>query len=487
MDFKGSLRGIKKLIGVGSPSPKHCDTSDAPDAPDGQNTIRGCSSSSISACPLTPDCNSSQDTEFDSNYYTPSPKEKRANRFTSSMRNRMMGRKPGKADSFFDKQDSVHAEECYEDVVRRSSPISILNPLEINLPMTRGKIDSKSLEELIAPGGYPPSLLSSAEENCLEPSCPVIELDENNPPPLPARPCIQQLTSFSMDDMFQDSVPVLNGVPPAIQEITIEPVNQPECHTPSKGPNTGHFDDSTYGFHSNEQADADVTVKKSTRTPSEELRHLRGVVRSVSQTMLAALNNDVALNNDATTQTTAFMEPIECPTTRKWLKLSLNEAISMIHDVRLYESYIDKYGVDVFAKAIKNGFLTPSDHPDFLAKHFQASRSFTTTASMADTASIFTFGYQLERCPRPASPDSDVNVDGNKWLARVRIDLEDSELSGDEADVKLMASLDEDPESEAKAMACSLHEDSDSVGDVVDDYAKASLGEDVSLGEATTV
>jgi hypothetical protein len=440
MDFKGSLRGIKKLMGVNSP--KHHDSTDGP------NTIPGRIPPSILAFPPTPDCRSSQDTGFDSPLASPSPKEKRANRFTASMRNRMMGRKAGKSDSYYDRQDSPHKDECLEDEVPRSSPIPILNPLDIKLPMTRGRLESKSLENLIAPGGYPPSLPDYAEKDRLGHSCHNVEKNER-PPPLAAHPRIQQVTNSPMDNAFEDDCPVLIGMHPSNPEDIVKPVSRPGSLAPFKRPSTGHVNHATSDWHSNDPVGAAVIAGSSTSTPSEELRHLRGVARSVSRT-LAALSGD--------SQATNSIEPIQCPATRKWLNLSLKEAISVTHDVRLYEGYIDKYGVDAFAEAIKNGLLMSSDHPDFLVKHFCST---TSRISMASTAS--SFGYPLERCD---SIDSD--IEGSKWISRLKVDLSDSEVSCKDSELNLMSFI--------------LDDETDSLDAVVDGYAKAR--EDMSLGES---
>lgn len=500
MDIKGSMRGIKsKLMGLAtSPSKNGSPKQDL------HQSLRISSTNNFSSTPELSLKDSSSVHDEDSE--SPTPTKKCTSRsFTASMRIPFKrGIKGSKADPGSKKYDSMFDEYCPEvDSIKRSSPIPIPNPLQIQLPIKLR--DSKSLEDLIAPDGYSRSLLSNKEAHLEDPGAinspsvrrhqSVAENGEAEPStlrarPLPAIPARREVKSFVMDDVFEygDADPVETGIaigapPPASKQQTkedgaAEPVNL----APFISPSTGHVDHITGEWRSNDPAGAAVigehnkgnvppnfhfqACEHQNRTSSAQFRYCKNLARVSAGALLetvsmidqirldvfdklantnpefssVAFNTDLKDNSSNPAESSAIVQPVKTPpglgkvvtdawsmpnyvaTPQKlgWFGLSENEAISVIENVRMHEAYISKYGVEAFAKAMKNGSLSSTGTLPF-------SNSTSKKISAADVASSANkidhpFGESHFRCPFHGASDFEC---GTKLPLRSTVGVKD--------------------------------------------------------------
>ncbi|QDS75747.1 hypothetical protein FKW77_008513 [Venturia effusa] len=207
--------------------------------------------------------------------------------------------------------DPKYVRESGETEYIYSSPIPKLPEAQTGPPI---KAD-KALETLIAgEKGYAESFQSTqgtlvpASEQEEEMTKFLYNAPTNgNPPSPPQRPVLKNLTSFVMDDMFDDESQTTVG-----QDVSLEHAARPasltgsnahdaatqtDCLAHFKSTSTGHVDHITGNWYSNDPA-GPVVIGTNGRTISAELRYQKDIMRQCagawleSQSMLSQIHMD---------------------------------------------------------------------------------------------------------------------------------------------------------------------------------------------------
>ncbi|KAE9987845.1 hypothetical protein EG328_001271 [Venturia inaequalis] len=488
MPMKGSLRGKGGITGWWGSSPSKHESPNSPrDYHDQGSTIS-------SMQPIL-----SQDEN-----YIDSPSSGKKSGWFDTINNTIKGKSKKSRKSIKDReQDERHDSSTHsipynsgEAEVRHSSPIPF-KPLPEIQPGDPIK-SNKALETVIAgPDGYAPSIESTKEmeqasselaTRCLAPA-------DHGPPPTACciskrRPPIKNLTSFVMDDVFEDASQIAGG-----EDISLD--NPPE--TPLTGPNisnvavltenlahfksssTGHVDHITGEWRSNDPAGSAI-IGRSGRTVSGELRYQKDIMRQCAGTWLEAqsmltqiymaMGDEVARIDPRLAPGTTmadilawpdpsafFSEHVESERLERrrqrqrqeleseiprtpWLKISEDEAISIANNVLSSKDFIEKNGVGEFVKAMRD----PNGQHDLQVGHYQ--RPCT-----ADEAHVVLESFKDEirlkkRCQSLASiaviedwmlqfpPDDTAGVVLEDWLFACQISLGDDDDDDEDTFVK---------------------------------------------------
>lgn len=320
----------------------------------------------------------------------------------------------------YDRHDSGALSEPFnpgQPEFRPSTPIPFqpLPEIQPGIPIK----SNKALETIIAgPDGYAPSIDSANEveqamlEYTLAKSlAPVEQVKPKSPSPAAClldspvctrfapcppteRPPLKNLTSFVMDDVFEDVSQVTvgddfyntdrtilenNDIITSLTGLNVDDAStQTENLAHFKSSSTGHIDHITGDWHSNDPAGSAIIGRRG-RTVSAELRYHQNIMRQCAggwleaQSMLEqiqmAMGDTVARIDPRSTPSTisdipASTGPCKCRRQRQevefnvpcspWLKISEEEAISIVNSILLNKRCIKRDGVEAFVKAMRN-------------------------------------------------------------------------------------------------------------------------------------